>query len=189
MDTLGNDERRRLVAESARKQLADGTWPEVMMVFSYANHKAPLTTDEEFARLKSWYEQAACPSMAQFVDLLRFAEKVNGTAMSYNFSMRRRLGAERNQDPDSLNSVLAALCPDVLVGTRRGVDGAAVWLAMFAQVVPNLAPESVQVMDKVFGEALVFLRGTTQSVTFEELLKAGLTGEGMLFDSPAVSKH
>jgi hypothetical protein len=56
-------------------------------------------------------------------------------------------------------------------------------------VVPTLAPETVQVMDKVFGEALVFLRGTTQSVTLEELLKAGLTGEGKLFDPPAVSKH
>jgi hypothetical protein len=103
--------------------------------------------------------------------------------------MRKRLGAQRDQDPDSFNSVLAALCPDVLVGTRRGVDGAAIWLATFSQVVPTLAPETVQVMDKVFGEALVFLRGTTQSVTLEELLKAGLTGEGKLFDPPAVSKH
>lgn len=159
MDQKDQEERQRLVVEGARKQLDEGTWPQVMMVFGYPTPKAPPTVDEEFIRLKVLYEQASCPNMAAFIGIVWFAEKENGVSMSFNLSMRRRLTPGEAPEPTAENAMLLFSCPDILVGTRYGVEGAMVWFKNFSEAISRLAPESVQVMDKVFGEAVEFFKG------------------------------
>ncbi len=171
------EERRRHRAESARKQLADGTWPQVMMVFAYMNPKAPRIPGEEFDRLTAFYEQAACANMVQFIELLRSAETERDVTMSFNFSMRRRLVPGDAPEATPENARLLFSCPDILVGTRTGTEGAAVWLKNFSEAMPSLVPESVQVIDKIFGEAIPFLKGSYRPVTLEELFRSAILGE------------
>lgn len=189
MDQKDQEEGRRLVAEGARKQLADGTWPQVMMVFGYPTPKAPLTSDEEFARIKALYEQAACPNMAAFIEMVRFSEKEHCVSMSFNLSMRRRLTPGEAPEPTSENAMLLFSCPDILVGTRYGVEGAAVWFKNFSEAIPRLAPESAQVMDKIFGEAIEFLKGPSRKTNVAEMFKSAVLGEGDALKTPDVSTH
>lgn len=189
MDTKDQEERRRLVVEGARKQLAEGTWPQVMMVFGYPTPKAPLTSDDEFTRLKALYEQAGCTNMAAFVDMVRFQEKEHGVSMSFNLSMRRRLTPGEAPEPTAENAMLLFSCPDILVGTRRGVEGAAVWFKNFSEAIPKLAPESLQVMDKIFGEAIGFLKGPSRKTNVAEMFKSAVLGEGDALKTPDVSTH
>lgn len=189
MDQKDQEERRRLVAEGARKQLADETWPQVMMVFGYPTPKSPLTADEEFTRLKTFYEQAACPNMATFIDMVRFSEKEHGVSMSFNLSMRRRITPGEAPESTLENAMLLFSCPDILVGTRYGVEGAAVWLKNFSEAVPRLAPESVQFMDKIFGEAIEFLKGPSRKTNVAEMFKSDVLGEGDALETPDVSTH
>ncbi|MEK7505759.1 MAG: hypothetical protein AAB597_02600 [Patescibacteria group bacterium] len=190
MEANEEEERRRLVAEGARKQLAEGTWPQVMGVFGYRNPKAPRTPDEEFVRLKALYGRADCSNMAEFVDLVRFAEKEHGVAMSFNLSMRRRLVPGEAPESTAQNAMLLFSCPDILVGTRNGLEGAAVWLKNCYEAVQHLPPESVQVMDKIFGEALGFLKGPSRMTTVEDMLRSAVLGEGdALKPADIPSKH
>ena len=172
-----SEKRRRLIVEGARKQLAEGTWPEVMMVFVYRNAKAPRTPDAEFARLKELFEQASCLNIAAFIELARFQEKEHGVTTSFNLSMRRRLVP--NEAPLTLeNAILLLSCPDILVGTRRGIEGAAVWFKSFSEAIPHVPPESLQVMDKIFGEAVEFLKGPSREATVGEMFRSAILGEG-----------
>ncbi len=189
MDQKDQEERRRLVAKGARKQLAEGTWPQVMMVFGYPTPKAPITADEEFARLKTFYEQASCPNMAAFIDMVRFAEKENGMSMSFNLSLRRRLTPGEAPETTPENAMLLFLCPDILVGTRWGIEGAAIWFKNFSEAIPQLVPESVQVMDKIFGEAVEFLKRPSHKTNVAEMFKSAVLGEGKILETPKVSKH
>jgi len=189
MEPTEKEERRRLVAEGARKQLAEGTWPQVMAVFGYANPKAPRVSDDEFVRLKKHYGQATCPNMMHFIELLHFAEKEHGVTMSFNFSMRRRLVPGETPELNAESAMLLFSCPDILVGTRHGIEGAAIWLKNFSEVMPDLVPESVQVMEKIFGEALEFLKGPSRKTTVEEMFRSAILGEGEVLEPPKVSKH
>lgn len=189
MEQGEKDERRRLVAEGARKQLADGTWPQVMMVFGYPTPKAPRVAEEEFDRLKAFYEQAKYPNLAVFVDLVRFAEKENGVTMSFNLSTRRRLVPGDAPEVTTESVALLFSSRDILVGTRYGVEGAAVWLKNFSEAIPHMAPESVQVMDKIFGEAIEHFQGPSRKTTVAEMAKAAILGEGEALESPKVSKQ
>jgi len=189
MDTEEEEKRKKRLVEKARKQLAEGTWPQVMAVFGYSNPNASQTTKEEYLRLKVVYEQAACPNIVQFLELLYFTEKEHRSTMSFNLSMRRRLVPGEVLEPTLDNFVSFLSCPDVLVGTRGGSKGAAAWLKNFSEAMPNLAPESVQVMDKIFGEALEFLRGPSRTTTVDEMLKSAVLGEGEILEPPKVSKH
>lgn len=189
MDPQEKHERRRLVVEGARKQLAEGTWPQVMMVFGYRNPKAPRATDIEFVRLKMLYEQATCPNMAAFVELVRFQEKEHNVTMSFNLSMRRRLVPGEASEPTSETAMLLFSCPDILVGTRYGMEGAVVWFKNFFEAMPNLAPESLQVMDKIFGEALEFLKGPSRTTTVGEMFKSAVLCEDDALKTPDVSQH
>ena len=183
------NERRRLAAEGARKQLTEGTWPQVMMVFGYLNPKAPRTLEDELDRLKVFYEQAVCPSIAEFVELVRFAEKEHSMTMSFKFSTRRRLVPGEAPEPTAENAMLLFTSCDILVGTRYGAEGAAVWLKNFSEAMSHMAPEQVQVMDKIFAEAVEFLKGPSRKTTLREMLKDAVLGEGETLESPKVSKH
>ncbi len=177
MNQQGKEERRRLVAEAARKQLADGTWPQVMAVFGYPNPKAPRTSDEEFARLKMFYEEVACPNIAAFVELVCFAEKENGMTMSFNFSMRRRLVSGDAPEPTAESAMRLLTSPDLLVGTRRRVEGAAIWLKSFSEVMSTFATESIQVMDKIFGEAVELFKEPSHRMTAQEMFESVVFGK------------
>ncbi len=170
MDSVDREERRKLAGESARKHLAEGTWPEVMAVFGYQNTRAPKVPAEEFDRLKALYEQANCPNMVAMIELLRLKEQEAGVTMSFNLSLRRRMVPGEAPEATSENAWLFFSCPDILVGTRRGVEGAAVWFKNFSEAIPQLAPESIQMMDKIFGEALVFLKGPSHTSTVGEMM-------------------
>lgn len=189
MDSKKTEERRRLVTEGARKQLAEGTWPQVMGVFGYRNPNGPRVLDEEFLRLKALYEQAACQNMAAFIELVRFQEKEHGVTMSFSLSTRRRLVPGEAPEPTKENAMLLFSSRDVLVGTRFGVEGAVVWFKNFSEAMPNLVSETVQVMDKIFGEALEFFKGPSRSTTVGDMLKSAVLGEGEVLAAPEVSKH
>lgn len=189
MDSADREERRKLAAESARKHLAEGTWPEVMAVFGYLNPRAPKVPEQEFARLKTFYEQAKCPNIAAVVELVRLKEQEAGVTISFNLSLRRRSVPGEAPEPTSENAQLFFSCPDILVGTRRGVEGAAVWFKNFSEAIPQLAPESIQMMDKIFGEALVLLKGPSRKSTVGEMMDSVLSGEGKLRSTPEVLKH
>ena len=178
MSPNDENERKRLVVEGARKQLDTGTWPQVMGVFGYKNPNAPRTPDEEYDRLKCLFERALCPNMVQFIEWLRFAEAENHVTMSYNFSMSWRLTAEDKPTGTLNDARLLFGCPDVLVGTRSGVEGAAVWLRNFSQAMTMMAPEPLQVMDKIFGEAVaLLLRESGRWVSVEDMFRSAVLGE------------
>lgn len=172
MNKRTREEQRRLVGEHARKQLDEGTWPEVMGVFLYKNPMAARMSEADFAQLKGFYENAQCLGVAEFVDILRFLEIEHGVTISFNFSMRSRISRESKPPPTAEKVRAFFATPDILVGTRNGVAGAAKWLINLSAAVPHLAPEAVQVMDKVFAEAVLVLKGPAHPVSAEDLLKA-----------------
>ena len=183
------EERLRRTVENARKQLAEGTWPEVMEVFGYPNPQAPRVADEELTQLKEFYEQTGCTNMAMFVDVLRFAEIEHGVTMSFNFSMRWRTVSKETLQTDSEQAMSLLSCPDILVGTRRGVEGAASWLKNFSKAVPQLPVESVQIMDKIYGEAVQILQSPSRITTIGEMLDSLVSDSDSTAESPRTSEH
>jgi hypothetical protein len=158
---LRTEEEKERVTTGARKQLAEGTWAEVMTVFGYTNPKAPRTHLEEFARLKAFFEKAGYLNLAKFAEIVAFEEQQNNVSMSYNLSMRPRGGSP----------IQFMMTPDIMVGTRGGVEGAAVWLQKLEEAIPDAVPESVQIFDKIFGEAIEFLSKPGQKTTLEEMAR------------------
>jgi hypothetical protein len=126
--------------------------------------------------------------MAAFVDLVRFAEKERSTTMSFNLSLRRRLVPGNAPEPTPENASLL-FSPDILVGTRRGTEGAAVWLKNFSEVVPNMAHETVQIMDKIFGEAVALLQGSAQEMTVEDMYNIARGATDMPKPPDTPTKH
>lgn len=176
MDLKQKEERRKLVAEHARKQLADGSWPEVMAVFAYPTPRAPRVEVAEWERLKGSFEAQKLHNMSAFVGLALMDEQAHNVTMSYNFSMRRR------DEPDisklTPQNVMAFLgTPDILVGTRMGIEGAYVWLKNFSEAMIDAIPEAVQVFDKIFGEAVAKMQGPSTNMTLGEMAEAALGGK------------
>ncbi len=188
MKNRKDDERRRLVAESSQKQLADGTWPAVMMVFGYFNPSATRTLDSKFDLLRKFYERAKCTNMVVFLDMVRFSEAEHATTVSFNFSMCWRLVRGKIPEFTAKNAAYFMSTPDILVGSRGGPIGAAFWLKKFTETMPSLAPESIQVMDKIFGEANRFLVGPSRTMTITDMFKYAV-GEGEALKPPNVRKH
>ncbi len=182
-------EDHRRIAEGARRRLAEGTWPQVVAVFGYANPNAPRTPEEEFIRLGAVYAQVACPNLVRFIELLRFTEQEHGVTMSFNLSLRRRLVPGDAPEPTAETVMFLFSCPDILVGTRGGVEGAAVWLKNFSEAIPSLPPESVQMMDKIFGEAVEVLTGPSRATTVQEMFESVVLGEGETLAPPTRTEH
>lgn len=151
MHPADKEERRRLVAEASRKQLAEGTWPQVMAIFRYPTPRAPRKSDNEIDLLKNIFEKADLKNMGTFVELVRLEERRMNMSMSFNFSMNRRLA--KGEALTSENALAFFLCPDILVGTRGGKEGAFTWLEHFTQAMADAVPEAVQIFEKIFGEA------------------------------------
>ncbi len=171
------------MAAASRVQLETGTWPQVMAVFTYQNRRASLTEVSEFVRLTAFYEDAGLQHLASFTRLVQFEEQAQKVPVSFNFSMRPRFPPE-NAPSDRTHPAAFLGFPDVLVGTRNGIEGAAVWLRNFAAAVPGLVPESAQVMDKIFGEALTLLAGSSQRVTLEEMFRTAFGLESATLPAP-----
>jgi hypothetical protein len=169
MDPATEEKHRQKIAEGARKQLAMGTWPQVMAVFAYPTPKAPRHSDEEVAPLKQALEEAGLKNMSLFFDLARLDEQRLGVPMSYNLSVNRRLA--QGEVLNSENAWAFLLCPDVLVGTRWGLDASFEWFKNFIDAIPRLVPESLQVFDKVFGEANEHLKATGEQTTLAAIIE------------------
>lgn len=171
MDQKEREERKMRAIKYARKQLVEGTWPQVMAVFEYKNPKAPRTPDEEFALLEALYKRASCPNIATFIELVHFAEREHDVTKSFNISLCRRLVRGKIPKLTAKNSIsLFITCPDILVGTRGGIEGAVTWLKTFSEAMPRVPPELIQVMDKIFGEAVEFLRDPSLAMIVKEML-------------------
>jgi hypothetical protein len=164
--TPRSEEERTRITGAARKQLAEGTWGEVMAVFGYPNPRAPRTSPEEFKRFKAFYESLGYPNLAKFAETVAFEEQQNNVTMSYNLSMRTRSG----------NPAEFLMTPDIMVGTRWGIEGAAVWLKNLSEVIPEAIPETVQIFEKVFGEALKFLAQPGRKVTLDQMVEHVVAG-------------
>lgn len=172
------EERKTRVAAQSRKTLEEKTWPQVMAVFGYQNNKVKRHSSEEFAHLKQKFESAKCPHIVAFIDIVVFDEKQYDVSMSYNLSMRRRL-APGDAEPSPENVMQFFSCPDILVGTRYGVESAFHWFTNLSRAAEQMPPESMQVFNEILGEALAFLRGPRSISTVGEMLHTALTGEDM----------
>lgn len=169
MDESQRLKRRALTAERARKQLANKSWPEVVAVFQYENPRATLKSAEETDRIKRVLATAGCANMVVFLELVRFEEAQHSIVMSYNLSLRSRNVSFDTNDA-SQNALAILMCPDILVGTRRGIEGAMDWLSNVSKAVPDFVPESLRVMDNIFGEAVEMLKGASIPLTLEDML-------------------
>lgn len=176
MDPKNKGERHKVEAEAARKQLAEGTWPQVMTVFGYDNPKAPRKADGEIARIKKLFEEASCPNMATFIELVRFEEQERQVTRSFNLSMCGRL-TPGDVPLTPTNAALLFSTPDILVGTRNGIEGAIDWFKNFSEAIPKMMPESVQIFDKIFGDAVVFLQGPSRKTTVEDMIQSVVSDE------------
>lgn len=176
------EERYALVAERARKQLETGTWPQVMMVFGYTNPRPPRVPEEEFEKLKTFYEQAGCQNMALFIQLVRFEEAKYNVTMSFNLSMCPRPQSE-NTEPTAEDVMVTFATPDILVGTRNGVVGAIDWFRKTSEDLSKVPPEAVQVFDKIFSEAVQVLKNPGKEATLADIAEAA-SGKGTLLDPP-----
>lgn len=173
--------------ENARKQLADGTWPQVLLVCGYKNPDAPRTNEKEAERLRIFYQGAACHSISRFVEFVVFAEKEYGVPVSFSFVMKYRTSAGDDEPtPENLSALFS--CPDVMVGSRFEKKGAMDWLREFSESMPRLPLEAILIMDKIFGEALVFFGGPSRRITLEEMFRAIVSNEEGFLDIPEVPK-
>lgn len=179
----------RKVVERTRQQLDDGTWPEVVAVFRYNNPEACRTTNDGFENLRKSFEQAGCLSLARFVQLIAFDELADGQVHSYILSMRYRLLPNGQRVETAEDEISAFLCPDLLVGSRRGVGGAVSWLRRFLGEIPSLLPETVQLMDRIFGEVDKLLEESCYSMTVEEMLEFLVSETGGIPEFSKITKH
>lgn len=180
-------ERRHRMATNAAVHLANGTWPQVLAVFGYENPRAPRVGPETYERLKDTFERAGCVQVAAFAGLVSMQEKERGVTMSFNVSLckRRRPGNVQDND-ESLTDDLAT--PDMLIGTRKGVEGAAVWLEKFAAQLIQMPPESIEFMDKVFGEAVACMLKHSQRLSLDDLFDLAF-GQTTLGESGKTTKQ
>jgi hypothetical protein len=155
-------------AAAAQDALDTETWPEVMGLFAYHNSKAPRVTESEFARLHQLFSEKNLPALAKFVKIVQFEEASANTTMSYNFSLRPRYPDNVAMSEEE-RMAAAFNMPDMLVGTRRGTDGAMVWLSNFAIALTDMEPAAVQIFDKIFAEVNNMLSDPSSKTTFEEI--------------------
>ena len=166
-------ERRELAFEIARKRLAEGTWPEVMAVFEYKNPEVVRATGEEFTRLATHFKSASYSNLARFIERLQIIEQENQMTMSFNLSLRHRL-SPGTAPVDSENVANFFSTQDLLIGTRRGSRGAFYWLNELSKNMPNMHVTSIQILDKIIGEAVVLLAGPLQPTTIGAMMYAAL---------------
>lgn len=167
------DERRTWLAAQSRKQLEDGTWPQVLAVFAYQTPRAPLQSADAFAVLKQHFDTRGLANFSAFTDLVVMEERLNGVSMSFNLSMRRR-DIPKDLSPAQLAMSMLST-PDILVGTRWGVESAYHWLRNLTQAAEQLPEESFRVFDKVFGEALEHLKGVGKPTSLAQMLEEVMT--------------
>jgi hypothetical protein len=98
--------------------------------------------------------------------------------MSFNISLRPRY-ATGSEPTEEERMVGFLYTPDVLVGTRDGVGGAFVWIKNLSEVALDLAPASMQILDKIFDEVVVLMSSNKNTTTIEEILS----------DKPKTSKQ
>lgn len=177
MSTI-EDDRRAKATKAATKQLADGTWPQVITVYGYKNPRAPRVPDEDYARLKTLFERAGFPNLAAFTACVQMEEKVCDVTLSFNVSLCRRRTPEGASDTDRDLADFEST-PDMLVGTRGGVEGAAVWLHKWSWTMAQVGSEVAQVVDKIFGEVVVALGRPPQTLTTAEMLAVALGEQDM----------
>jgi hypothetical protein len=157
MDPKEKEDRRAKLIEGARKQLAEGTWPKVMAIFGYTTPRAVLRSKEEFGGIKAVFEKAGCTNLAAFTDLVFMDEKRKGVPMSFNLSMSGRFSPG---DPEATVAASIFSCPDIMVGTRGGIESAF---------------ESMQIFDKIFGEAIEHMKSPPESTSVEKMLEEVFT--------------
>ena len=162
----------------AQRRLETGTWPEVMAIFPYRNQKAPKVPVNEFEKLAGFYSKHGYAALTKFIELVQFEEISNQCTMSYNISLRPRYatGSEPTEEERMIGFLYT---PDVLVGTRDGVGGAFVWIKNLSEVALDLAPASMQILDKIFDEVVVLMSSNKNTTTIEEILS----------DKPKTSKQ
>lgn len=157
MDPKETEGRKKEAAEAARKQLDEGTWPQVTEVFEFWTPRAPHHADGDFARIREAFERAGCANIAAFAEFVRLCERRKGMPVSFNLRMRRRF-VPGVAAPAGGNVVPFPSHPDILVGTRGEKEASFEWLENFAGALPGGSPEEMRVFDKIFGEAVDLLK-------------------------------
>lgn len=139
--------------DSTQEAVDTRNYPRVAAVFEYPNPNVPRTTDEEFQRLIAFFTEANCPNIATFIGVVQFAEKEHGVTMSYNLSLVPR-SFDMGKEPTLEEVMRFFSLRDILVGTRRGVEGAAVWFKNLSEAMREIEPGSAHHLETLFGEAL-----------------------------------
>lgn len=166
-------ERRNVLILAARKRLAEGTWPEVMQVFGYPNVNVPRASNGAFEQLANYFADAQYANLAKFVQRLQIVEQDMEVTMSFNLSLRGR-SVPGTEHPTAENVARFLMVPDILMGTRWGMRGAFDWLKDLSERVSTMLPESLQILDKVIGEAVVMLANPLRQSTIGEMLESVL---------------
>ena len=149
----------------------------MMGVFGYENPKAPRVAHEEYERLQAYFESMSCSHLASFLRLVHFNELAIGKTMSFNFSLCRRLvPGNVMQTEENLDMLFST--PDILVGTCNGIEGAAVWCKNLSE--SGLHPDSLQVFNQIFGEAIAMMSNNFVRATLSEMIERVFTGDGEL---------
>lgn len=181
-------EQRRLVEAGARKLLADGTWPEVVALYSYENPMAPRVPAEEYERLKGIFNAAKLPNLVKFVEIVAFNEQAHNVTMSFKLTLQQRMTAEELAKTTAEEMVKFLNTPDILVGSNRDVEGAAIWLNNLAETMSAEVPEMIQVIDKIFGQANKFLSIPDEQKTLSEMFERLFSGAAKIVVPPPAKK-
>ncbi len=181
-------ERRRLVEAGARKLLADGTWPEVVALYSYENPMAPRVHVEEYERLQSIFAAAGLDHLVKFVEIVAFNEQAHNVTMSFKLILRQRVTAEELAKMTAEEMVKFLDTPDILIGSNREVEGAAIWLNNLAETMSAEVPEMIQVIDKIFGQANKYLSIPDEQRTLSEMFERLFSGAAKIVVPPPAKK-
>jgi hypothetical protein len=174
-------QRVEMLRKAARKILDSGTWAKVMGVFGYQNHHLARNSEAEFDNLKSAFKAAELQNMVAFVDIVHFEEELHGTAMSFNMNTMRRPTKEDEASPEK-DLMMLFSSQNILIGTRNGQECAIDWLKNFVKAAETLPHESALVIDKIFGEALEFFKGTSKKMTVGEMITSAISEDASLLE-------
>ncbi len=144
------------------------THPQVLAIFGYTNPRAPRVPETEYARLLSFFKDVPAPNIATFIEAVQFDEKERGVTMSYNLVLCPRT-VDPSKEPTFEEAMQMFRQRDLLVGTRRGVEGAMMWFSNLVEALKD-DTSSIVTFDKIFGEAIPYLSVPMQPTSIGEMV-------------------
>lgn len=163
------------------------THPRVMAIFGYTNPRAPRVSEQEYTRLITFFESVTALNIAKFIEAVQFDEKERNVTMSYNLVLCPRT-VDTSKEPTFEEAMQMFQQRDLLIGTRRGVEGAMVWFSNLAKALKEDIP-AVLTFDKIFSEAISHLSVPAQSISIGEMVAVAFGDKKPSGHPPENIKH